>query len=71
VVRSGNPRDSSKNVATPDENPLARVQAIESIVGHKRETLVFQAAAVPPADAVRGSNHVLVQPAAGRAGAAE
>ena len=71
VVRSGNPRDSSKNVVTPDENPLARVQAIESIVGHKRETLVFQAAA-SPAEAVRGRpTHVLAQPAAGSAGAAE
>jgi Flp pilus assembly protein CpaB len=72
VVRSGNPRDSSKNVATPDENPLARVQAIESIVGHKRETLVFQAAPAAVAEAIRGgSNHVLVKPAAGRAEAAE
>jgi hypothetical protein len=72
VVRSGNPRDSSKNVATPDENPLARVQAIESIVGHKRETLVFQAAAAPPAETIRGgSTRVLAQPAAGRAEAAE
>ena len=71
VVRSGNPRDSSKNVATPDENPLARVQAIELIVGHKRETLVFQAAA-SPAEAVRGRpTHLLAQPAAGSAGAAE
>ncbi len=72
VVRSGNPRDSSKNVATPDDNPLARVQAVESIVGHKRQTLVFQAAEAAPAETVRGRpTRVLAQPAAGRAGAAE
>ena len=41
VVRSGNPRDAVKTSLTPDENPLAHVQAIESIVGQKRETLVF------------------------------
>jgi len=41
VVRSGNPRDAGKTSLTPDENPLAHVQAIESIVGQKRETLVF------------------------------
>ena len=45
VVRSGNPRDASKTVLTPDENPLAHVRAIESIVGQKRETLVFP---IPP-----------------------
>jgi len=41
VVRSGNPHESAHATPTPDENPLAHVHAIESIVGQKRETLVF------------------------------
>jgi Flp pilus assembly protein CpaB len=50
VVRSGNPQDASQKTLTPDENPLAQVKAIESIIGNKRETLVFQtAAAADPA----------------------